>query len=304
MIAKFPACLPSAAQPNGQIQKIVGRAQAASGQAFYSPIHNRPCVHYNVTVQEYDNESWETIIEESQTVDFFMVDDNGGSVFVKGSTVKPFTVTATTSTRGNPFSFNSSASVPPGLETLMQRHGRKTSGFFGGTKTLRVFEGSFDLGEVLACLGGVMPGVNGGPTHQMVPLQQQAITPEYIAANNWDNFDQKSWDYLTTKYQCVLMSDSPELTENILAPMQQQPPSMTQPMQRVMVQQQQQPMMMVPQQQPNMVQIVPAPILMSVTIPQGVAPGTTLQLQAPDGRTVQVVVPQGMQPGMSFQIRV
>ena len=59
------------------------------------------------------------------------------------------------------------------------------------------------------------------------------------------------------------------------------------------------------QQQPNIVQIAPAPpMLMSVTVPQGVMPGTSLQLQAPDGRTVQVVVPQGMQPGMSFQIQV
>ena len=43
---------------------------------------------------------------------------------------------------------------------------------------------------------------------------------------------------------------------------------------------------------------------MNITIPQGVVAGQVLQVQTPDGRTVQIPVPAGAQPGMVFQVRV
>ena len=271
-----------------------------------SPVSNKPCVQYSVRVQEHkkrgDGHAWVTIVEELRTVDFFLVDDTGGSVFVQGTTVKAFSLEETSKTGGG---FWGGTKASPGLESLMQRHGRSSTGFFGGTKNLRVTETSFDLGEVLACLGGVNPGV-GGPTSVMSILQEASITEEYANANNWNDWDKKSWKALTGKYQCVLMSDSPELTENILAPQLQQPPMMQQPMSR-----QQQPMMIPQQQQPVMIgqpvalmtQVAPAPTLMTVTVPQGVAPGQQLQLQTPTGAMVMVIVPPGVGPGGQFQIQ-
>ena len=326
VLQKFPAVLPTNALPNGSIQKVVGRAQMAPGQILMSPVSNKPCVQYSVTVQERqkrgDHHAWVTIVEELVTVDFFLSDDTGGSVFVQGTTVKSFSLEETSSTGGG---FWGGTAASPGLESLMQRHGRSSTGFFGGTKNLRVTETSFDLGEVLACLGGVNPGI-GGPTSVMSILQEASITEEYATANNWNDWDKKSWSALTGKYQCVLMSDSAELTENILAPQlqamyrQQQPMMIPQQQQPMMIQQQQQPMMIPQQQQPmmipqqqqpvmigqpvaNMAQVAPAPMLMTVTVPQGVAPGQQLQLQTPAGTMVMVTVPPGVGPGGQFQIQ-
>ena len=307
VLKKFPAILSSAAQPNGQIQKVIGRAQLIPGQLLYSPASNTPCVHYTCTVQERRTSGhgknrktrWVTVVTESRSVDFFVVDDNGGSVFVQGSTVKAFSEGEYSRSGGGFWGGNAAS---PGLEALMQRHGRATTGFFGGNKRLRIQEGSFDIGEVVCCLGGVAPG-SGGPTNMMVPLQQQAITEEYAKANQWTANDKKSWDFLTSRYQCVLMSDSPKLTENLLSSMQ--PPPMQQGMQR---QQMQQPMQQqgYPGIQPNMVTPVmaPQPTIMNVTVPAGMGPGQQLQMQTPDGRMVQVAVPAGMGPGMTFQIQV
>jgi hypothetical protein len=305
VLKKFPGVLPSNAQPTGMIQKIVGRAQMAPGQILYSPVNNKPCVHYDVKVEERqkrgDNYQWVTIVTEMRTVDFFLSDNTGGSVFVQGATVTPFTMDEKSKTGGG---FWGGTSASPGLQALMQRNGRSTTGFFGGNKNLRISEGSFDIGEVLACLGGVNPGV-GGPTMMIMPLQQQAITEEYMTANNWDNFDKKSWNALTGKYQTVLMSDSPELTENLLTAQYQNAPMMQQPMTRqqqqpVMIQQQQQqPMMVV---QPG--QVAPAPTLMNITVPQGVIPGQLIQVQTPSGQLVSVAVPAGVAPGAMFQIQV
>ena len=131
----------------------------------------------------------------------------------------------------------------------------------------------------------------------MMPLQQQAITEEYMTANNWDDFDKKSWNALTGKFQTVLMSDSAELTENLLSAQYQTAPQ-RQAMFRSQQQQQQQPMMI------PLAAVAPAPTLMNVTVPQGVMPGQLLQLQTPSGQVVSVAVPAGMAPGGVFQIQV
>jgi mRNA-degrading endonuclease RelE of RelBE toxin-antitoxin system len=56
-------------------------------------------------------------------------------------------------------------------------------------------------------------------------------------------------------------------------------------------------------------QVTPQPqtqqeVMMNIRIPVGAIAGTTLQVQAPDGRSIQVIVPSGMQPGQTMQIQV
>jgi len=41
-----------------------------------------------------------------------------------------------------------------------------------------------------------------------------------------------------------------------------------------------------------------------VTVPEGAGPGTTLQVQAPKGQTIQVTVPDGIFAGQTFQAQV
>lgn len=43
---------------------------------------------------------------------------------------------------------------------------------------------------------------------------------------------------------------------------------------------------------------------LSVQVPQGAGPGTTLKVQAPSGQQVQAVVPEGVSPGQVFQVQV
>merc|ERR550537_885001 len=44
--------------------------------------------------------------------------------------------------------------------------------------------------------------------------------------------------------------------------------------------------------------------LMSVQVPAGASPGTSLQVQSPSGQQVQVVVPAGVSAGQAFQVQV
>ena len=43
---------------------------------------------------------------------------------------------------------------------------------------------------------------------------------------------------------------------------------------------------------------------MMIVIPQGVAPGQSVDVQAPDGRRVRILVPAGMSPGMQLQVAI
>ena len=44
--------------------------------------------------------------------------------------------------------------------------------------------------------------------------------------------------------------------------------------------------------------------MMHVDCPPGSTPGSTVQVQAPNGQQMQVQVPAGVGPGMSFQVQV
>ena len=41
---------------------------------------------------------------------------------------------------------------------------------------------------------------------------------------------------------------------------------------------------------------------LAITIPQGSAPGSMMQVQAPNGQMIQVMVPQGAFPGSVIQV--
>ena len=45
-------------------------------------------------------------------------------------------------------------------------------------------------------------------------------------------------------------------------------------------------------------------LVLTVTVPAGVLPGQVIQIQAPDGRIVNVTVPPQCGPGSSFQVQV
>jgi hypothetical protein len=275
-----------------------------------APISNRPCAFYDVIVEERrkrhsDNGPkyhWVQICQERRSVDFFLQDDIGGSVFIAGGAVKAYTVDDAQSASGGGFLGLGGQAASPGLKALLERHGISSTGFFGGNKKLRAKEGVFEQGEALAALGTVNPGV-GGPTMQLGQLHVNSITQEYMDANGWGDWDKQAWSSLTKSFACVLISDHASLVGGLIQSQKGAPV----PQQQTMVRQvQPQPIIVPPQQQPAAVMVVPAqqPTLMTITCPPGVAPGTMVQLQTADGRMVQVAIPQGVAPGMSFQVQV
>lgn len=96
------------------------------------------------------------------------------------------------------------------------------------------------------------------------------------------------------------------------APPPMYPPNMQQPMQAPLIaggaypQQPMQapPLEVAPANHMPVAQAMVAPQLMTVTCPPGAAPGTTVQVQAPDGRLVAVQVPAGVAPGAQFQAQL
>jgi len=53
---------------------------------------------------------------------------------------------------------------------------------------------------------------------------------------------------------------------------------------------------------PQMASGGPAKEYISVTLPEGVSPGDTIHVQAPDGRLNAIIVPDGMYPGSTFTV--
>eukprot|EP00927_Polykrikos_kofoidii_P058118 TRINITY_DN5245_c0_g1_i1.p2 TRINITY_DN5245_c0_g1~~TRINITY_DN5245_c0_g1_i1.p2 ORF type:complete len:156 (+),score=30.09 TRINITY_DN5245_c0_g1_i1:103-570(+) len=45
------------------------------------------------------------------------------------------------------------------------------------------------------------------------------------------------------------------------------------------------------------------PLVLAVTVPEGVAPGTSLNVNTPCGQTLQVQVPEGCAPGTAFHMQ-
>jgi hypothetical protein len=309
VLARFPPVLCSAAKADGSVQKLIGRVVLApTGQSLVSPISGRACAFYDVVVQQRkkrdDKYVWVQICQERRSVDFFLQDDNGGSVFIAGGAVKAYTVDDARGGSSGGFLGIGGQSASPGLKALLERNGISATGFFGGSKNIRASEGVFEQGEALAALGTVNPGV-GGPTMQLGQLQEASVTEAYMDANGWGDWDKQAWSSLTKSFACVLISDHASLVGGMIQSQKGAPV----PQQQMMVRQAQpQPIMVPAQQQPTTtaVMVVPVqqPTLMTITCPPGVAPGTLVQLQTADGRTVQVAIPQGVAPGMTFQVQV
>ncbi len=324
VLARFPPQLPTAAVPDGTVQKLVGNVVLQpNGPALRSPLTGRPCAYYDVKVEERRQSHnkngtsyhWVVIATERRSVDFFIQDDGGGSVFVPGGSVKAYTVDDGGARTGGGFMGLGGQAASPGLAALLQRQGKSATSFFGCNKTLRASEGCFEAGEAVACLGTVNPGA-GGPTMQLGPLRADALSDEWMTKNGWNDWDKKSWTSLTGKFSCVLISDHASLVGGLV---HNKRPGQPAPMPQQMLRGQQPSVAMSPtvvapapgpMPQPAAVATVtavvvpPQPITMQVAVPPSAGPGTTLQLQTPDGRRVQVQVPAGVAPGQMFQIQV
>ncbi|MCC7539612.1 MAG: hypothetical protein IT379_25545 [Deltaproteobacteria bacterium] len=133
----------------GQLARVTGEVEEHEGNVLRAPISGRPCVAFDVTVEEYRSSgksgSWHTVIHEGETVPF-VVRDGTGRAIVRRSFVRVAIEVDDEKRSG----FLNDAS--PELEAFLSRHGRSSAGWVFN-KTLRYREGVFEVGETVTVLG-------------------------------------------------------------------------------------------------------------------------------------------------------
>lgn len=132
----------------GQVVRIAGKVQAL-GPLYASPLSGRPCVFYEVSVEEYRSSGksgkWVEIIHETESSDFLVVDDTG-KARVSTREMKALVV------RDHLRESGTLNAAPPELEAYLARHGKKSKGWIFN-KNIRYREGIFAPGELVVVLG-------------------------------------------------------------------------------------------------------------------------------------------------------
>ncbi len=133
----------------GQVVRIIGAVKPI-GEPLRAPLSGKPCVFFEVTVEEHRSDgsktgSWTEIIRETDVADF-LVEDGTGRALVKTNAMKVLPVKDTELQSG----FLKDAK--PELEAFLQRHGQKSQGVLFN-KSLRYKEGVFEPGERVSVLG-------------------------------------------------------------------------------------------------------------------------------------------------------
>jgi hypothetical protein len=251
---------------------------------------------------------WVTVVQEEKYCDFYL-QDGTAKVFVQGSSPGQCKRQGTGATRTNEFTipifhdaitnavagfFNALAgnvspryaNLPPpapGVWDMITRNkGYGWKGNSHSTGKFRAQQVSYDVNELVACLGVVGPATDhyGFVCKRLNPINGQALTDKYCQENKWDSWDRQAWQDLVVNSPSVLTSDNVQFTAGVnVQPVMNLPVFMThvvlQPcsiqmlqsqtpvMQMVQQQPQQQTMVMQPQpvvmQQPQYVQQQPQP---------------------------------------------
>lgn len=137
-IAAFPEATPA---------RIVGRV--VDGERLTSPLCGRPCVFYEVIVQQRRQSSqssgWRTIIHETRAIPF-AIDDGTGHALVdpEGATL---VVVKDASSHSGAFD-----DATPAEEGFLARHNLRSKGWLFNKK-LRYREGALEIGETIAVCG-------------------------------------------------------------------------------------------------------------------------------------------------------
>lgn len=136
----------------GQGAKVIGRVVPVEGSLLSAPLTGRPCVFYEVIVEECvsrgRSSSWVERVRETKRVDFAL-DDTTGVVRVPSRHEMRYVAHKDSEQRSG--AFNDAA---PHLEAFLLRHGLKSTGWVFN-KTLRYHEGIFEPGESVVVAGVV-----------------------------------------------------------------------------------------------------------------------------------------------------
>lgn len=140
--------VPIAEVREGEVVRVTGRVRGVS-ELLRAPLSGRPCVFFEVTVEEYRSSGksgrWVRILREQEAMDF-LVEDGTGKALVRADGMR---VLAQRDHEQSSGTFNDAT---PELEAFLARHGEKSTGWIFNRR-LRYREGIFEPGETVTVLG-------------------------------------------------------------------------------------------------------------------------------------------------------
>jgi len=133
-----------AAFPDGGTARVAGRATPIQ-PALTAPLSGRPCVYYEVIVDEYD-EGWSRLVHEAAGVRFAIEDDTGRAI-VDPTHVR---IDLRQDHKEGTGLFRDADALH---EDFLARHGHTSNGYFAN-KTIRYRESAITVGERVNAFGG------------------------------------------------------------------------------------------------------------------------------------------------------
>lgn len=296
VLLKFDVTRASQLRPN-DTKIVVGRVVLV-GQALMAPVSRKPCVYYEVLVEEYvqngDERYWKQLFREIRGTDFLLVDPPGHSAYIPAGSVavKFYAQEDTIRGQSGGWMFHNHAHRNPDITALLQRNGvSECTNVLGMSKhrELRYREGCFDVNEMVGIFGKASATVhNGLNMMRLEPCNQRDLSKDECMRRGWTDLEYECWLKLTASpallgtddhkylrgvdvppliptynFGAALMVPTPVMISGgpMMQPtmIQQPQPMIIQQTQPVIMQSQPQQYMMMPQQQQMTMQ--PQPIM-------------------------------------------
>lgn len=134
---------------NNEIAKITGKVELID-EPLISPLSKRKCALYYIHVEQQistgKTTKWKTIIEEKVSTKF-VINHKNSYAFINDKNIAFYIVKDKEYSSGT---FNDATKT---LENYLKQNNIDSVGFLGFNKTIRYYEGIFDIGETIAVLG-------------------------------------------------------------------------------------------------------------------------------------------------------
>ena len=271
IMSKFELVKPSDAKPG--LARVVGRVlPAEGGTVLTAPWSGRPCVYYDLLVEEKvdtdDSSFWQAVITEANTVPYRLVDVEGGGVAVDSQSMVCTTLTDPCAVEDSRVPSASLVALGARYSLQMKRHN-----FFEGEtyKRYRATERAFVVGQQCAALGVV---AHAAGHKSLQPMSRSLVSKEDMKRGQWTRMEQMAWN--SFKQEGVFVTSQPKLIGDDLPLL---------------------PQTAVP------VMLPPQPVV-ELVAPPGSKPGSTCLFPLPDGRQLQIVIPPGVAGGMTFMAQI
>ena len=121
--------------------RVTGRVRQR-GEPMMAPVGGRPCVAFQLFVEEHNGQRWIDLLELRDAQSFVVVDDTGKALV---DTSGPFALALVPDERGTMGRFD--RITPAQLQALRSTLGSRATTWYGGWKRLRFKEGILENGD-------------------------------------------------------------------------------------------------------------------------------------------------------------